>query len=165
MKNKWLISALIALLAIGVTGSVLFLGRATQKEASAPALKSANTPLLATVYKSPFCGCCEGYIDAMRKEGYDARGINVDDLDAIKAKYGVPDDMASCHTIEIDGYFIEGHVPFAAVTKLLSERPDIDGIAAPGMPGGTPGMPGEKVSPLLIYQVKNGQYSEFMRIW
>jgi hypothetical protein len=72
--------------------------------------------------------------------------------------------MESCHTTVIDGYFVEGHVPFEAIEKLLAERPDIDGIALPDMPAGSPGMPGRKSGPFDIYQVKDGQYSLFVSI-
>ena len=72
--------------------------------------------------------------------------------------------MQSCHTTIIGKYFIEGHVPFEAVEKLLKEQPDIDGIALPGMPIGTPGMPGDKDEPYVIYQLKDGKFSVFMTI-
>ena len=64
----------------------------------------------------------------------------------------------------IDNYFIEGHVPLEAISKLLKERPDIDGLALPGMPIGTPGMPGDKEDPYVIYQLVDGNFSVFMTI-
>ena len=73
-------------------------------------------------------------------------------------------EMESCHTMVIDDYFVEGHMPFEAIEKLLSERPDIDGIALPDMPSGTPGMPGEKIEEWVIYSIKDGQTFIFMRI-
>ncbi len=85
-------------------------------------------------------------------------------LITIKQKYNIPVEMQSCHTTIMGKYFIEGHVPFEAVNKLLKEQPDIDGIALPGMPIGTPGMPGDKDEPYVIYQLKDGKYSVFMTI-
>ena len=72
--------------------------------------------------------------------------------------------MQSCHTAILGKYFIEGHVPLEAINKLLKERPDIDGIALPGMPIGTPGMPGEKEETFIIYQLVDGKSSVFMTI-
>jgi hypothetical protein len=86
------------------------------------------------------------------------------DVSVIKEKYHIPDELHSCHTTVVGNYFIEGHVPMEAINKLLNEKPDIDGIALPGMPIGTPGMPGPKEAPFVIYQVKDSVYSEFMTI-
>ena len=82
----------------------------------------------------------------------------------IKKKHNIPLEMQSCHTTILDKYFIEGHVPIEAINKLLKEQPDIDGIALPGMPIGTPGMPGEKEEPYIIYQLVDGKSSVFMTL-
>ncbi|MEK7073241.1 MAG: DUF411 domain-containing protein, partial [Patescibacteria group bacterium] len=82
----------------------------------------------------------------------------------IKEKYRIPEALWSCHTTVIGPYFVEGHVPIVAVRKLLEERPAIDGIALPGMPLGTPGMPGEKQEPWTITAVADGTESEFLVI-
>ncbi|WP_457797711.1 DUF411 domain-containing protein [Methylocystis sp. S23] len=92
------------------------------------------------VHKSPTCGCCGGWAARMRAEGYAVEEIKEADMEAVKARLGVPERMASCHTAEIDGYVIEGHVPPQAVAQLLKERPKAAGVAAPGMPMGSPGM-------------------------
>lgn len=107
--------------------------------------------LKATVYKSPTCGCCEGYIAFLRKHGVTVEVVS-DDAALYKAKEvnGVPFEAQSCHTVLLDGYVLEGHVPLAALMKLLSERPDIDGISMPGMPSGTPGMEGPRFGPLEV---------------
>jgi hypothetical protein len=76
----------------------------------------------------------------MRRIGYSVKTVNMDDLSPIRKKAGVPAAMEGCHSAEIDGYFLEGHVPPEAVGKLLSERPEIAGLAVPGMPLGSPGM-------------------------
>ncbi|QGM97934.1 DUF411 domain-containing protein [Methylocystis parvus] len=92
------------------------------------------------VHKSPTCGCCGGWAARMRAEGYVVEEINEADMKAVKARLGVPESMASCHTAELEGYVIEGHAPPQAVAKLLNERPKVTGVAAPGMPMGSPGM-------------------------
>ena len=88
----------------------------------------------------------------------------MENLYTIKQKYTNPIEKQSCHTTIIDKYFIEGHVPIEAINKLLKEQPDIDGIALPGMPIGTPGMPGDKEEPYVIYQLIDGKFSVFMTI-
>ena len=88
----------------------------------------------------------------------------MESIHTIKQKYSIPLEMQSCHTTIIDKYFIEGHVPLEAINKLLKERPDIDGLALPGMPIGTPGMPGDKEEPYVIYQLVDGNFSVFMTI-
>lgn len=93
-----------------------------------------------TVWKSPWCGCCEAWSEAMKAAGYTVRIENREDLAPIKAKAGVPADMEGCHTAMIDGYFLEGHVPLSSVQRLLSERPAVAGLAVPGMPTGSLGM-------------------------
>ncbi len=92
------------------------------------------------MYKSPNCECCTGWADHLRKEGFTVVVHKRDDMDVIKAKYGVDQKLASCHTAIVDGYVIEGHVPAADVERLLTERPDIVGLTAPGMPMKSPGM-------------------------
>ncbi|MFK7763032.1 MAG: DUF411 domain-containing protein [Roseobacter sp.] len=92
------------------------------------------------VTKSPTCGCCGAWVALVREEGYDITVTDTGDITNAKLDAGVPGNMWACHTAMIDGYFVEGHVPFAALTNLLEERPDIAGIAVPGMPAGSPGM-------------------------
>ncbi len=117
-----------------------------------------------TVFKSPNCGCCVGWIAEMRKAGYDVEVKEMNDLSPVKAKYNIPSDMLSCHTAVVGDYFIEGHVPIEAVNKMLREQPDIDGIALPRMPAGSPGMPGVKTGTWTIYALNNGASTEFMTI-
>lgn len=119
-----------------------------------------------TIYKSLTCGCCDVYsIYVKGKVSPDVKIVDTKGSDEVKRQYGIPKNLESCHTTIIDGYFVEGHIPLEAVEKLLKERPDITGIAMPGMPTGSPGMPGTKNGDFVIYAVnKNGSYSEFMRI-
>ncbi|MFT6875767.1 MAG: hypothetical protein ACI9XK_002537 [Granulosicoccus sp.] len=96
------------------------------------------------VYKSPTCGCCQGWVDYVEKAGFSVNAINHDNVDAIKVKHGLIDPaLKSCHTAIVDGYVIEGHVPVSDIERLLSERPDIIGLTAPGMPMMSPGMNSE----------------------
>lgn len=116
----------------------------------------------AEVFKSPTCGCCKGYAYALEDDGFQVKPTDMANIDSIKGKYNIPNEMRSCHTTVVGKYFIEGHVPIEAVNKLLKEQPDIDGIALPGMPIGTPGMPGPRESSFVIYQLKDGRYAKFM---
>jgi hypothetical protein len=117
-----------------------------------------------TVYKSPTCGCCVGYIAELNRKGFDVETKSMVDLSPLKQKYNIPLNMQSCHTALVRDYFVEGHVPIEAVDKLLQEHPDIDGIALPNMPAGSPGMPGLKQGPFVIYQLTNGVSSVFMEV-
>jgi hypothetical protein len=92
------------------------------------------------VTKSPTCGCCGAWVDLAREEGYDIEITDTRDVTSVKLENGVPGTMWSCHTAMIDGYVVEGHVPFDALAKLLEDRLEITGIAVPGMPAGSPGM-------------------------
>ena len=116
------------------------------------------------VFKTSSCGCCYGYVLFLEKEKFKVKKTDMRSLHSIKKKYNIPLEMQSCHTTILGKYFIEGHVPIEAINKLLKEQPDIDGIALPGMPIGTPGMPGEKEEPYVIYQLVDGKSSVFMTI-
>ncbi|HET7816193.1 MAG TPA: DUF411 domain-containing protein [Sphingomicrobium sp.] len=94
-----------------------------------------------TVYRDPSCGCCEAWAEIARNAGHPVTVIDHPDMATIKRRHGVPEELASCHTTIVDGYAVEGHVPLAAVARLLEERPaGTSGIAVPGMPRGSPGM-------------------------
>ena len=127
-------------------------------------LANINTKQVVEVFKTPSCGCCYGYVLFLEEEKFKVKQTDMRSLHSIKQKYNIPVEMQSCHTTIMGKYFIEGHVPFEAVNKLLKEQPDIDGIALPGMPIGTPGMPGDKDEPYVIYQLKDGKPSVFMTI-
>ena len=92
------------------------------------------------VYKSPSCGCCGQWVDYMRRNGFTVTVHDQDDVSPIKRAAGVPDEAASCHTAQIGGYVVEGHVPVEAIRRMLREKPNIVGLAVPGMVAGTPGM-------------------------
>lgn len=124
----------------------------------------AETKLVATVYKSPTCGCCGEYISYLKKQGFEVAMENKSDMKPIKKLYGIPQDMQSCHTTVMGDYVVEGHVPIEAIQKLLKEKPEIDGIALPGMPQGSPGMPGIKQGKFEIFGLKGGESKEFMSL-
>lgn len=94
-----------------------------------------------TVYKDAHCGCCEGWIAYLREAGFNVKPVNTDNLAEVKQRLGVPDSLTSCHTgvVEASGQVIEGHVPAAAVKKLIA-APGVRGVAVAGMPMNSPGM-------------------------
>ena len=135
--KKTILSLLAIIIVIG--GTYLFV-RGKAEESGQAALGGKEI----MVYKTPTCGCCGAFISYLKKKDVAVKMENVANLDAVKRQYGVPSELSSCHTSIIDGYVVEGHIPLEAIEKLLSERPNIKGIALPGMPSGTPGMPGTK---------------------
>jgi hypothetical protein len=112
-------------------------------------------PSEAILYKDPDCGCCSQYAAYLRAAGHDVDVKNTYDISSVKEEHGVPDDMYSCHTMVIGGYVVEGHVPLAAVERLLSKTPSIGGIALPGMPSGSPGMGGPKTERFVIQVISD----------
>jgi hypothetical protein len=114
---------------------------------------AAAKPVRAKLFKNPDCGCCDGYAAYMRQHGFELDVTPTNDLAEISRNAGVPEDLQGCHTMFVDGYVIDGHVPISVIRKLLSERPAIAGIALPGMPEGSPGMSGRKTGQFTIYAV------------
>jgi hypothetical protein len=130
-----------ALLAVAVIAAnvVAYAQPKTQTKATAPKA-AAPTKTAITVYKTPTCGCCGGWVKYMNEQGYACSVTDQADLSDVKVKYGVPANLQSCHTSLVGGYVIEGHVPAEDVKRLLREKPAIVGLAAPGMPAASPGM-------------------------
>ena len=118
--------------------------------AASPTATDADALPTALVYKTPSCGCCSLWVDHMREAGFEVDARDLNDIIPVKIDAGVPPRMSSCHTTLIDGYVVEGHIPAEHVKRLLEERPDVVGIAVPGMPIGSPGMEGIGARP---YQV------------
>ena len=158
-KNKYFKLSALAVLSLSF---FLFFNFATNKQ-DALALTKADKQKI-EVFKTPSCGCCYGYVLFLEEEKFAVKQTDMRSLHTVKKKYNIPLEMQSCHTSILGKYFIEGHVPLEAINKLLKEQPDIDGIALPGMPIGTPGMPGEKEEPFIIYQLVDGKSSVFMTI-
>lgn len=119
------------------------------------------------VFKTPECGCCGVYVNYLSRSGVEVEAKNVSnfELGKMKEEYGIPQSLSSCHTSFVAGYAIEGHISLEVIEKLLTEKPDIKGIALPGMPSGTPGMPGPKTEDWVIYATSNdGEIYEFIKI-
>lgn len=138
MRQGRCIVALIASLAISACG------RPTE-----PGLASI------IVYKSATCSCCRQWALHLRDAGFDVETQNIEDLHSIKERVGVPAAHGSCHTAEVSGYFVEGHVPAEDIKRLLAEQPEAKGLAVPGMPVGSPGMetPSGEVKPYDVLLV------------
>lgn len=126
---------------------------------------SAQSDADFVVYKSPTCSCCNGWIDHMREAGHTVEAVDVPqyaELQSLKREEGVPGDLGSCHTAVVEGYTLEGHVPAHVLERLLRERPDIKGLAVPGMPIGSPGMEGPNAKPYdVIAFTESGERSVF----
>jgi hypothetical protein len=136
-------------------------------EFTAPAKDVASTtgqPEV-VVYKTASCGCCKVWVEHMQSHGFPVKTENVDNLGPIKERAGVPYGMGACHTAQVDGYFIEGHVPAADVQRLLAEKPKAKGLTVPGMPIGSPGMEeGDRVDPYEVLLVhEDGSTSVYAR--
>ncbi|MGB5631811.1 MAG: DUF411 domain-containing protein [Waterburya sp.] len=93
-----------------------------------------------TVYRSPSCGCCGVWVEHALKHGFQIKDVKTEEMEALKQKHNIPTELASCHTTIIDGYVMEGHIPADDIKRFLSKKPDLAGLAVPGMPIGTPGM-------------------------
>lgn len=107
-----------------------------------------------TIYKSASCGCCKLWVDHVKGAGFTVREVNTDDLNTVKREMGVPPRLASCHTVVVGSYIVEGHVPADDVKRLLRDRPaGVRGLAVPGMPIGSPGMEQGPPSQYERYQV------------
>ena len=109
---------------------------------AAPAAFANSRPTV-TLHKDPSCGCCTDWGNHIEAAGFPVTVVNSPNVKALKRQVGVPQDLAGCHTAEVGGYILEGHVPAAALQRLLDERPDAIGLAVAGMPAGSPGMGGE----------------------
>jgi hypothetical protein len=111
---------------------------------------SAAAQRVITVHRDPSCGCCLGWVQHLQKAGFPTKVLETKDLDAVKTRLGVPDDLAACHTAEVSGYVIEGHVPALALHRFLADKPYATGLAVPGMPIGSPGMEGGNPEPYEV---------------
>jgi hypothetical protein len=120
-------------------------------------IQDQQTPLKsialnATVYHSPDCNCCGGWIDHLKAQGFKITDFSVSDIETVKQKYNVPDNLSSCHTAIVNGYVIEGHVPANDIKRLVQEKPNVVGLSVPQMPVGTPGMEmGNRKDPFSVF--------------
>jgi hypothetical protein len=135
---------------------------------STAALQAQGTkraaPVAAKVYLTPTCGCCGKWADHMKAAGFSVTREVIAELDSVPARKRVPEQLRSCHTAVIENYLVEGHIPADVVRQLLKERPKIVGIAAPGMPLGSPGMESPNPQPYVIVAFRaDGTGYEFAR--
>jgi hypothetical protein len=119
---------------------------------------------LVQVWRTPTCGCCGAWVRHLEANGFRVEVTVEDDLSPIKAQYGVPRSLESCHTATVAGYVVEGHVPAGDVRRLLRERPPVAGLVVPGMPAGSPGMEGPVSEPYATLALaQDGTTSVFAR--
>lgn len=128
---------------------------------AAPTSADGVRTAVVELHSAPGCDCCGGWEEYMTSHGFTVESTEEADLSAFKEARGIPRDAWSCHTAVIDGYTVEGHVPVEAIEDLLTDRPDIDGIALPGMPPGSPGMSGEKAAPFEVLAIDDGSITTF----
>ena len=121
----------------------------------------AQTPAI-LVHKDPNCGCCAGWVEHLKAAGFAVTMEEAADLRAVRKRLGVPSDLAACHTAEVAGYVIEGHVPASAIRQLLEKRPAAIGLAVPGMPAGSPGMEGGAPQNYEVVLFGKGDRQPFM---
>lgn len=143
------------MLLAAAAGAALLAGRAgAALAAAAPSV---------TIYKNVACGCCGGWVEHVSRSGFEVRVVDVPDVSPYRRRLGVPDELASCHTAEIGGYAVEGHVPAADIRRLLRERPFARGLALPGMVPSSPGMDGPRTPYATILFSTNGGSAVFAR--
>ncbi len=119
-----------------------------------------------TVYKNPNCGCCQHWVSHMREAGFKVTVIETLDGQAHRSRLGVPGKLASCHTAEVQGYALEGHVPASEVRKRLAARPAVKGLAVPGMPANAPGMGEASAAPAFeVMQLNRDGTSSVFSQW
>jgi hypothetical protein len=129
-----------------------------------PAAWAAGVLPAVEVYKSPTCGCCGKWVEHMKANGFKVVTHEMNDVTPHKQRLGVPVGMGSCHTAEVGGYLVEGHVPAGDVKRLLAEKPKAKGLVSPGMPQSAPGMdmPGKQPYEILLVR-QDGSTSSFAR--
>ena len=127
----------------------------------ATAAATAAVTRVIEIHRSPTCSCCKTYEAVLRAAGWTVTAIEEADMSAFKTSHGLPPATWSCHTGLVAGYVVEGHVPLAALERLLAERPSVDAIALPGMPAGAPGQPGTKAGKFNVVSVTDGRVTPF----
>ena len=146
-KNK----VVSGILSIGVFSilalAVVFIPSKTKADNALPTI---------TVYKSPTCGCCSKWVKHLESNGFTVDAKNTNNLSTIKQQLGIDPQVQSCHTAKIGDYVVEGHVPASDIKKMLTDKPDILGLAVPGMPMGSPGMEGSRKVNYNVLAIKSG---------
>jgi hypothetical protein len=134
---------------------------------AATARTAAAQPLRIEVWRDPNCGCCSGWVDHLRAEGFAVEDRVVASVAPVRRMLGTPSDLLSCHAARVAGFALEGHVPALAIRRLLADRPaGVVGLAVPAMPIGTPGMEVPRHAPdtydVIAWQA-DGSHHPFMR--
>ncbi|MDB5747960.1 MAG: hypothetical protein JWP72_2808 [Massilia sp.] len=128
-----------------------------------PALAGAAQPVI-EVYKTASCGCCKGWVRHLEENGFSVKAHDVPDPGDYRQKFGIPQELGSCHSARVGGYALEGHVPAADIKRLLASKPKATGLAVPAMPLGSPGMEGPRSDPYDVLLVKkDGKTTVFKR--
>ena len=118
------------------------------------------------VFKTASCGCCSKWVDHMKAAGFQLKVQDVEDIAAVKSRLGVAADISSCHTSQVDGYVIEGHVPAADIKKFILKKSSALGLAVPGMPTNSPGMEAPHLAnePYTVWEFfKDGKRKAFAK--
>lgn len=134
---------------------------ATALAAGRPAQAQSGPRIIVT--RDPGCGCCSAWAGHLALAGFDVKIVESREMEAVKRRLGVPPDLAACHTAEAGGYVIEGHVPVAAIERLLTEKPLATGVAVAGMPAGSPGMEGAEPENYEVVLFGPGQRTPYGR--
>lgn len=122
---------------------------------------TAANPII-EVYKSESCSCCSEWVKHLEANGFTVKSKNVANPPDYREKFGMPDELGSCHTGFVQGYALEGHVPANEIKRLIAEKPKAKGLAVPAMPLGSPGMEGPRKDPYDVLLVKaDGKYSVY----
>lgn len=145
----------LGLIVLALALTVLFLAAAHNQ-------RQAN--LEATIYLTPDCSCCKRYIKYLESEGINVNEVLVYATSLYEIMKAAPVDLWSCHIMDVERYYVIGHVPVEVINKLVTEQPDVTGISLPGMPPGSTGMPGEAQGPLTIYYFTNQSIGVYARI-
>ena len=122
-----------------ISSGMLFANTINVHRISAATQENIDIPKVVS-YRSASCGCCKKWINHLRDNGLEVVDNIVENVSVIKNQYQIPNNLRSCHSAQIANYTIEGHVPIKSINKLFREKPNIKGIAVPGMPLGSPGM-------------------------
>lgn len=161
MKNIH-IMIVLGLVFLGVVSS--FVINKNSNAASPVSSTSLHKGISVTLFHESTCGCCKNYAKYLENNGVNVRTVTTSNTNNIKNNFNIPSDKRSCHTMKMGDYVIEGHMPLEVIDKILKEKPDVDILTLPGMPSGSPGMPGNKFNDFTVYSVNNGEVKEFMKV-
>ena len=152
MNTNILIAAGVVVATAAGGGLYAGLGSAGESKPDlTPVVASAETGTVATIYRSPGCGCCDSYAEYLEAHGFAVELVDDRNFDKRSVEAGVPEQGLGCHLAMIDGYAVSGLVPVDIIERLLEQRPEITGITLPGMPANAPGMAPEKTGTLKVY--------------